>query len=76
MTKAKATTQMSSPDRRPAEFQAALDAYLLGYRRYHQNRRRLATPTKAAISRLVRSARSWALASGIGGSIWRTLSQG
>lgn len=58
MTKPTATTQKPSSDR-PAEFQAALDAYILGYRRYHQNLRRLASPTTASISRLFRSARSW-----------------
>ncbi len=61
MTTPTATTQKSSSDR-TAEFPAALDAYILSYRRYHQNFRRLATPTKASILTLVRSARSWVLA--------------
>ena len=61
MTSVAPNTQEPSSNR-PAEFQEALDAYILGYRRYQQNLRRLATPSKASISGLVRSMRSWALA--------------
>ena len=63
MTKATATTEKPVSDR-AAEFQAALDAYILGYRRHHQNLRHLATATRVSISRPVRGARAWVLTFG------------
>jgi hypothetical protein len=59
MKKAKETTQKPASDR-TVEFQAALDAYILGYRRYHQNQRRPATATRVSIVRLLRGPRAWA----------------
>ena len=60
MTQATTTTQTD----RPAEFQAALDAYILGYRRYYRTLRRPARPVKISVSSFLRIARSWVPALG------------
>jgi hypothetical protein len=65
MTKATTTMQKHMSDR-PAEFKAAQDAYILGYRRHHSSLRQStkARATRVSIFRFIQAARSWVLVLG------------